>query len=577
MTLTLPGVESSIAIDLNNGTYLVFLNTSLLRGSTSFLPLTVSFTKANHLAANAIIQIRVLEVPTEIVVESIEYTPSFGGVLDDLINLQIPIGDSMAIDFWYNDTDNSEGFTGGLAGAFATSDSRLFGPTIVTPLNVSIISLGGGRYRVIFDTMDPNIAALVHPESYRLTIYMTLDNRSTANILFRIIVINTPTEVIISGTIPTIMTNGESVTLELFYHDTWHNLGISGATFSTNVSSGSPFSARIEAGSATGQYFLTISTGGIIFSPGSGTLTFNLNAESYSVSSDSFFIEVAQSNFDVLITNGVVYGLPLGLVIVILGFAYLRVWSVPKRLRQINSQIKVIRKGKIPKPVGDAKSRQELVTDLFNATYESTGITRKMGQIPEESIPVEVPELGELLIQLSILTNLNQQELDEFKADIAKMKMSEQAAFVKEVIMQEAIRAARRDGKSVDETLDELQKEAAKRVAGEEGKGVPTGAEVEEIEEIEEEPVFLPSREVEPERDQVIDPETPTEPAEDEGISFSSDKMSPFEIEELRKELEQKGVPPSEIDILLKQASELPRDLVDELIRSLDAERLRGA
>ena len=51
--------------------------------------------------------------------------------------------------------------------------------------------------------------------------------------------------------------------------------------------------------------------------------------------------------------------------------------------------------------------------------------------------------------------------------------------------------------------------------------------------------------------------------------------MSPFEIEELRKELEEKGVLPSEIDIILEQAKELPRDLIEELIRSLDAEKLR--
>ena len=52
--------------------------------------------------------------------------------------------------------------------------------------------------------------------------------------------------------------------------------------------------------------------------------------------------------------------------------------------------------------------------------------------------------------------------------------------------------------------------------------------------------------------------------------------MSPFEIEELRKELIEKGVPLAEIDIILKQAEELPRELIEELIRSLDAEKLRG-
>ncbi|MGD9397636.1 MAG: hypothetical protein PVJ05_14470, partial [Candidatus Thorarchaeota archaeon] len=472
------------------------------------------------------------------------------------------------------DTDTSDGYTGGLAGAFATPDSLLRGPTITAPLNVTLLNLGGGLYRVLFDTMDSAIAAVVHPEAYRLSIFMALENRTTASIIFSIQVISIPTELVIVDTPPTLMTNGDTVTLELFYRDIWHNLGIAGATFSANVSAGSPFTASIEPGSTAGKYFLTLSTGGIMLTPGSGTVTINLSAESFSISTDSFFIEVVQSNIDVLVMNGVIYGLPIILIVAIIGGAYIRVWSVPKRLRQINAQIKTIRKGKVPKPVSDVKSRQDLIADLFNDTFEDLGITREPEQLPEESIPVEVPELGELLIQLSILTNLNQQELDEFKADIAKMKMSEQAAFVKEVIMQEAIRAARREGKSVDDIIEELQKDAAQRLAGDEGREVPEG--VEELEEPEVEPVLLTPEETEPEPERVIteQPITHTGPTED--ISFSSDQLSPFEIEELRKDLIEKGVPLAEIDILLKQAENLPRELVEELVRSLDAEKLRG-
>ncbi|MFW9787176.1 MAG: hypothetical protein ACFFE2_09520 [Candidatus Thorarchaeota archaeon] len=575
VTVTLPGAEFTSAIDLNNGSYLIYLNTTLLRASSSYLPLTVTFSKANYLAASSIIQIRVLEVPTEISVHSIDYTPAYAGDLTDFLNLQIPLGDSMAIIFWYNDTDISDLYVGGLSGASATQDSLLRGPTIAEPISVTVISLGNGLYQVIFDTMDPDVSAIVSPLKYQLSVALEFENRTTSQILFNIEVINTPTELLINGVVPDVLTNGDSVTIELLYHDVWHNLGIPGATFSANASAGSPFTGHLEAGTAPGQYFLTISTGGIMFSPGSGTLIINLNAESYAQGTTSIFIEVEQSSFDVLVTNGVFYGFPLILIISLIGGAYLRVWSVPKRLRQINKMIKSMRKRKVPKPVSDAKSRQQLITDLFNDTYEDLGITRTAEQFTEESIPVQVPEVGELLIQLSILTNLNQQELDEFKADIAKMKMSEQAAFVKEVIMQEAIRAARRDGKSVDEILEEVQKDAAQKLAGEKGRDVPEGVEVEEEEE-EVEPVFLTPEETAPVSEPVVSPDKPTEPAPTEDISFTSETLSPFEIDELRKELVEKGVPASEIDIILKQAEELPRELVEELIRSLDAERLRG-
>jgi hypothetical protein len=572
VTLTLPGLESSVAYDQGDGTYLVYLDTTLLRASTSYLPMTVSFSKANHLAANAIIQIRILEVPTEIVVESVDYAPAYSGTLTDLTSLQIPIGDSMSIDFLYNDTDNSDGYIGGLGDAVSTANSKLRGPTILTYLNVTIIPLGDGLFRVVFDTMDSTIAAQVNSEEYTLFIEMVLGNRSASSILFKIKVINIPTELVFLDTPPSLITNGESFTLELSYHDTWHDLGIGGAVFTTNVSAGSPFSARVVAGSISGQYLLTISTRGIMLSPGSGTLTISLHTGSYSVGTNSIFIEVVQNDFDVLVTTGVTWGLPIILIIALIGAAYVRVWSVPKKLRKINSQIKTIKKGKVPKPAKDVKSRQQLIADLFNDTYEKMALVRTSDAFPEESIPVEVPELGGLLIQLAILTHLNQQELDEFKADIAKMKLSEQAAFVREVIMQEAIRSARREGKDIEEILSDLRKEAQQRLAGEEGKKTPAGEAAEEPEEPEE-PVLLLPEEEEPETEPTTSAVEPTPLSE--GVSFTSDELSPFEIEELRKELLEKGIPLAEVDTILKQVEGLPRELVEELVRSLDAERLR--
>jgi hypothetical protein len=52
-----------------------------------------------------------------------------------------------------------------------------------------------------------------------------------------------------------------------------------------------------------------------------------------------------------------------------------------------------------------------------------------------------------------------------------------------------------------------------------------------------------------------------------------SDKMSHYELEELRRDLERRGVPPHEIDTLIEQAKELPRELVDELIKSLEGKK----
>ncbi|MFW9956306.1 MAG: hypothetical protein ACFFD3_17320, partial [Candidatus Thorarchaeota archaeon] len=197
-------------------------------------------------------------------------------------------------------------------------------------------------------------------------------------------------------------------------------------------------------------------------------------------------------------------------------------------------------------------------------------IVRAASEMPVDSIPVAVPEMGEILVQLSILTRLSPDELDEFKADISKMKMSEQAAFVKEVINQEAIRAARRDGKTVEQVLEEVAADARARLRGEEEARavLPVEKDEERIFLLDEEEVAEPlEEEVElpPEEKVDIAKEIRTE----EPLKIT-EKLSDYEIEELRKELQAKGVQPHEIDTIIEQARELPRELVDELLRSLD-------
>jgi len=134
--------------------------------------------------------------------------------------------------------------------------------------------------------------------------------------------------------------------------------------------------------------------------------------------------------------------------------------------------------------------------------------------------------------------------------------------------MQEAIRAARRDHKTVEEIIEDVEAQASKRIAGEgEGAAVEDGIEPEDVEP-EVETVILPDEDETPETD-IDDSAT----VDGEDITTPSDRLSQYEIEELRKDLETKGVPLHEIDTIVKQAKELPRDLVEELIRSLSKER----
>jgi hypothetical protein len=132
--------------------------------------------------------------------------------------------------------------------------------------------------------------------------------------------------------------------------------------------------------------------------------------------------------------------------------------------------------------------------------------------------------------------------------------------------MQEAIRAARRDNKTVEQVLADLHAQASKRVAGE--AEAVTEAEAAEAEELEVERVILESEEAPVATKPHILFEEP-QSSKGGDFEFPSDRLSSFEIDALKKDLIAKGIPPAEIDTIIEQAKELPRDLVEELVRSI--------
>jgi hypothetical protein len=562
-----------------NGEYQILFDTSLFIASPNYIPLTITFQKINYLSSSSIINIRVLEVPTELIVA----TPEINVDPDHSGQYRVPIGDILNITVFYNDTDFSDNYVGGLSGANLTLN-EVFGPTR-TLTEFQVVELGGGYYSFLFDTLDSWLfessigGPTVQANPYTLTFRLSIGNYSVASQVIKVFIIQIPTSFEIVSTVGTLQ-YGESGALTVKYIDNWpgHPNGtlISGANFTfdytltqTNLLIlGTPY----EDQSRHGYYLIEFTAASPLIGDNTVLSQVSLvlslpNAEEQVV---SFSIRVEPTQLAIYLTQIVSLGAPAIILIVLLGGLYVRVWSVPKRIRQINRQIKSIRKGKVPKPVPDAKSRQELIVALFNDTNKDVGIVRTPDQMPEESVPVQVPELGELLIQLAILTNLNAQELDDFKADITKMKMSEQAAFVKEVIMQEAIRAARRENKTVEQIIEETRNQASKRVAGAAEEAM--AAEEAEEEEPEVERVILPSARPPVAPKLGIDLEEP-EPVEEERIEIQDDRLSPFEIDELKKDLQAKGVPLHEIDTILKQVRELPRDLVEELLKSLDKER----
>ncbi|MCK5302559.1 MAG: hypothetical protein KAJ96_05395, partial [Candidatus Thorarchaeota archaeon] len=570
------GPYEGIATDLGNGTYLVPFDTRALNPGTSYL-LSIIFTKENYQQGPSSVKINVQYIPTELIlnISSINEDPVIA------TQYVVPYGETLGIALFYNDTDSSEGYVGGLESANLTLNV-ISGPTIVIPKLFTIEELGGGHYRYLFDTTD---ISLLFPSSqpgpkegyYTLTFRLALANRTTALLEIRITIIPLPTAIEIVS-MDTSLEYGQTGQMVVKFIDVWqgHPNGtlITGANVTIDDSTVLELLEILdtyEDPARPGYYIIEYRAASILFGENIGAsivdITLSLSNVEPSKLDASLRVTVNPTDTARTLNTLFMLGTPSLFIIVLLAIAYVKIWSVPKRLRQINRQVKSLSKGKIPKPIDEVKSRQELIAGLFNDTFQELELTRTAYQMPAESVEADIPEMGALLIQLSILASLSPTELDEFKADISKMRMSEQAAFVKEVIHQESIRVARIENKTPKEVVEEIAKEAMKRLAGEEAVEAPA---IDPGIALAEPMILTPEDETTEDVIAAISREAEDAFVEGaEGVTPSSDRLSDHEIKELKKSLEQRGVPPHEIDTILEQAKSLPRDLVDELVKSL--------
>ncbi|MCK4565957.1 MAG: hypothetical protein KAU48_01475, partial [Candidatus Thorarchaeota archaeon] len=138
------GTFSGSAIDHGNGSYSIFINTTFLETGIRY-PIIISFNKENYEVSSGGISLYIADVPTEIDL----YTPT-DNQIDDSNELQLPFGDSILISFFYNDTDDSDGYIGGLSGATITA--TIYGGGLGTSITFDVVDLGNGTYYFVFDS-----------------------------------------------------------------------------------------------------------------------------------------------------------------------------------------------------------------------------------------------------------------------------------------------------------------------------------------------------------------------------------------------------------------------------------------
>ncbi|MGY5879409.1 MAG: hypothetical protein RTV31_04115 [Candidatus Thorarchaeota archaeon] len=450
---------------LSNGTYIFTLDLTL--SSPGLYELVVRFNLLNYTSRTVTARIEIYATPASI----------FG-----VNEYSSPINDTIEIEYEVlNDLDGTQ-----IIDVIGIASSPQLGEIELELLDTGeyLLTVSGnlpyGTY--YFDIYFSTAKYVISPISLEITVRQVRTSLTVANL--------------------TIQTQpGSRFDLVMTYLDLDHNIGISNANFTLEYSSASLYYYEGQMQEVDGVYTFGFraEVGRTLY------VTITLEKEGYDTQAIEFRIQSDVSpaqQFQQQITIGGGFGL---LIVALLIVGYVRIWSIPVLIRALTRMIRALAKGRVPSPPS-VSTRQELAMAIVNEDLESMKIQKPIEDIAPEPIVTSVPEVNDLLEELASITGLGDEEIEAFKADLARMKASERPGFLKEVIDQEKARRA-----------DVL--------AG-------------------------PVKEI---------PSTDDIPLSD----------LPGELEDLRKKLLKKGMASEEIDIILLEAKSLSKADIDALLDSL--------
>lgn len=452
-------------IDFGNGTYLVTVEITV--STPGVYDLVVRFDLTNYTTRTVVAKVQVYATPATI----------YG-----LRTYSIAINDTVELQFLVQ-SDLDESLISDVNGL---AISTLLG---TYPLEL----MPSGNFTFTFN-------GTITYGTYTFEIYFQTTKYVIASISVEITVRQVLTELrYLSLEIPTSPNTGFSIPLT--YWDLDHEIGINGATIRLTYSNASisylDNLLKVENGVYT-LYFRSLQGGTHYI-----TITFTKDGYYSQVIEIRVQSDVSpQQQFQQNLAIGGGFSL---LIIAMLIVGYVRVWSVPYLIRQMNRMIRALKKGRIPKPP-KVSSRQQIAMVIVNEELAAMKVQKPPEDIAPEPIITTVPEVNDLLEELASITGLGESEIEAFRADLARMKASERPGFLREVIEQERARRA-----------DVLAKPVKEKPS----------------------PDKIPLQDL------------------------------PGELEDLRNKLLKKGMAPEEIDIILEEAKNLSKADLDALLDSL--------
>ncbi|TFG06064.1 6-bladed beta-propeller [Candidatus Thorarchaeota archaeon] len=391
-----------------NGSYSFTLNTSIIQAGIVPYDISVSFQKNRYEFGYSSVKLRVLPVTTEVI----------GTVVVD-----IPVSDDYSQLFILNDTLNDVLVTDATATAIWE-----FGTDPLT-------NLGNGSYR--FGPDESGIPSLdVRETPYAIRIAFTRGNYSRAEIVVQMTIRRVETELLVTPP-PGTAFSGQIIFVRVTYWDIDHETGI-----------------PLAVNSTAGTTLQVVSESSVDY--GNGTYVFaftgtnvqgyeyriQLNKTDYESSTYSGVVFVTLSpEQQALYTNFGYLALAI-LGLVALGAAYIRVWSVPKMLRTIRAMVGKMARGKIPE-APPVRSRRRMIIDTMNEDLRPVRIVKGQEDIAASTVDISILDTEELLQELAVVVGLAPEDIDTLRGDLEKMRPSERAGFIGEVLRQERARRAK--------------------------------------------------------------------------------------------------------------------------------------
>ncbi|MCK5238386.1 MAG: hypothetical protein KAR33_02490, partial [Candidatus Thorarchaeota archaeon] len=364
---------------------------------------SIAFEKESYDYSTALVKLLVNPIPTIL-----------SGVLDPVV----PVGDDFTQAFSFYDSLNQKWLIGAIA-------------TVYWDLDINTLEdSGNGTYYFIpeeigYETLDVG--------EYLLRVVFTMPNYARGQI--EVILTIRPIETELRFTTPSESAfAGDEVTLTVVYWDIDHNVPIINAENSTEGTNAQLLDA---INSGDGTYIFVYN----LYQVDRFEINIVMSSNDYDAAALRVVIYAIATEEQIMVQNAFSWG-TAGLLLLSLGIAaWLRHFSIPKMLRWIRAMIKSLQKGRVPTPP-PVRSRREMLHEWINEELESVNIIKPIEDISEYSFVVDALDTDALLEELAVVVGLTESDIVVLRRDLDKMRPSERAGFLSEVIKQERARRA---------------------------------------------------------------------------------------------------------------------------------------